>query len=317
MAPETPEEVLLCAQVAELLGVERVGTGDDFFALGGHSLLAARLAARVRERAGRELPLRLVFERPRLGELAAALRGLPRADGPALAPRPRPRRPPPSFAQRRLWFLQRLEGPGAAAYNMALALRLRGRLDAAALRLAFLDLLARHESLRTLLAEEGGEPWQRVLPAAAAAGRFAFAAGRCTEAELGGRLAAAWGRGFDLARDLPLRAELLALGADEHALLVVLHHSAGDGWSWRPLLTDLGLAYAARAAGRAPELAPLAGAVRRLRPVAARGAGAGGGPGEPARAAAGVVARAAGRAAGGAGAAGGPACGRRAAAAGG
>ena len=257
MAPSTPEEALLCSLVGELLGLERVGVGDDFFALGGHSLLAARLAARVRERSGRELPLRLVFERPVLGSLAAALRGLPRADGPALAAGVRPERVPLSFAQRRLWFLHRLEGPEAATYHMALALRLRGGLDAVALRRAFLDLLARHESLRTLLVEEGGEPWQLVLPAGEAAARFAFASAACDEAGLGEALAGSARRGFELAHDLPLRVALFRLGPDEHALLVVQHHVAGDGWSWRPLLADLAAAYAARAVGGMPELAPL------------------------------------------------------------
>ena len=255
--PVSAEEQLLCALVGELLGRERVGAGDDFFALGGDSLLAARLAAQVRARLGRELPLRLVFAKPVLAYLAAALRGLPRTEGPALRPRQRPGLVPASPAQRRLWFLHRLEGTAAATYNMPLALRLRGRLDAAALRCAFGDVVARHESLRTLLVERDGEPWQEVLPATAAAGRLRLEVRSCTPAELEERrLAAAW-QGFDLAADLPLRALLLTLGAEDHELLIVQHHVSGDGWSWGPLLRDLGSAYAARAAGHAPALPPL------------------------------------------------------------
>ena len=255
--PVTPEEQAICGLASELLGIERVGTDDDFFLLGGHSLLAARLAAGVRARLGRELPLRIVFDRPRLGALAAALRTLPRTTGPALGPRERPALVPSSFAQRRLWFLQRLEGTAADTYNMPLALRLRGPLDAAALRLAFLDLLARHESLRTLLIEKSGEPWQRILPVEGLGARFDLAVGRSTEAELARRLSATASCGFDLTTDLPLRATLFELGPCDQTLLIVLHHAAGDGWSWSPFLRDLSRAYEARIGARVPDYQPL------------------------------------------------------------
>ncbi|EEF27605.1 antibiotic synthetase, putative, partial [Ricinus communis] len=149
----TPEEAVLCGLVGELLGLERVGPEDDFFALGGHSLLAARLAARVRSGLDRVLSVRAVFEAPRLGDLAERVRQAPRATH-ALMAQDRPSRLPLSFAQARLWFLDRLDGADAA-YNIPLAARLLGRLDAAALAAALDDVAMRHESLRTLLKDEG------------------------------------------------------------------------------------------------------------------------------------------------------------------
>src|ERR1035438_3098627 len=96
VAPGTPEEILLCDLVAELLGVACVGLADNFFYLGGHSLLATRLAAQIRTRLGRELPLRTIFEMPVLGDLARTLRSLPKAGLP-LTPQQRPVELPLSF----------------------------------------------------------------------------------------------------------------------------------------------------------------------------------------------------------------------------
>jgi amino acid adenylation domain-containing protein len=122
LAPGTPEEILLCELVAELLGLERVGLADNFFHLGGHSLLATRLAAQIRVRLERELPIRAVFDSPVLGDLARALRTLPKAGVPLTAQQ-RPVELPLSFAQARLWFLQQLEGANAS-YNIPVAVRL-------------------------------------------------------------------------------------------------------------------------------------------------------------------------------------------------
>jgi hypothetical protein len=149
--------------VAELLGRPWVGLDDDFFDLGGHSLLAVQLAARVRQRLGRELPLRTIFDQPRLAALARRLPGLTAA-GPALVPQARLAPLPASFAQTRLWFLAQLEGP-SPTYNIPLAAHLRGVLDVASLAAALGDLVVRHESLRTLLVEgENGTPAKSSSP---------------------------------------------------------------------------------------------------------------------------------------------------------
>ncbi|MFE2752934.1 amino acid adenylation domain-containing protein, partial [Actinosynnema sp. NPDC059335] len=256
-APRTPAEEVLCAVFADVLGLERVGVDDGFFDLGGHSLLATRLVSQVREAMGVELPLRAVFEAPTPALLAArataagaARRGVTRAERPEVVPL--------SFAQRRLWFLDRLEDAGGM-YNIPIALRLSGDLDVTALRAALGDVLARHESLRTVFPDADGTPRQLVIPAAEADEMLtrAFSA-RTTGADvLRDRLDEAAACTFDLSRELPLKVWLFELSPSEHVLLLVLHHIAGDGWSFTPLTRDLGHAYRARLAGQAPELPEL------------------------------------------------------------
>ncbi|MGW4146763.1 amino acid adenylation domain-containing protein, partial [Streptomyces albogriseolus] len=224
--PRSPREEILCGLFAEVLGLTGpVHIDDDFFALGGHSLLATRLISRVRSVLGAELPLRELFEAPTVARLAERLDG---AEGarPALrpvAPERRPSRLPLSHAQRRLWFLGRLDGPNNT-YNIPLALRLRGDVDRAALRAALADLTARHETLRTVYPADAGEPYQEILPPGEAVPGLETAV--TDEEHLPGRLAEAAGRPFDLTRDLPLRAVLFELGEREHVLLLLLHHIA-------------------------------------------------------------------------------------------
>ena len=248
-----PRNRLLCDLFAEVLALERVGIDDDFFALGGHSLLATRLVSRVRATFGVELAIRTLFEAPTVAELATRLREGEAARVP-LVPQPRPERLPLAYAQIRLWFLHRLEGP-STTYNIPLALRLEGELDAAALSAALADVVARHESLRTTFPDENGVPFQQVLPAAEA--RPALVTKEVTEAVLADRLAAAAATAFDLAREIPLRAWLFRLEPQRHVLLLLLHHIAGDGWSLGPLMRDLAHAYAARRRGEAPGYAEL------------------------------------------------------------
>ncbi|MFJ7071664.1 amino acid adenylation domain-containing protein [Streptomyces sp. NPDC098781] len=254
--PRTPAEEVLCRLFAEVLGLPRTGAEDHFFDLGGHSLLATRLISRARTELGAELAIRDLFEAPTPQALAL------RADAgrparPALEPVPeaeRPARIPLSAAQRRLWLVERIAGD-SVAYNFPLVTRVRGPLDLDALRAALADVTGRHESLRTRFLEEDGEPYQWIAAPGAAEPEFRVA--DCAEDELPARITAAQRRPFDLASELPLRAEVLKLGPDDHVVALVLHHITTDEWSDRPFLTDLNHAYAARAAGRAPAWQPL------------------------------------------------------------
>ncbi|WP_344641596.1 amino acid adenylation domain-containing protein, partial [Kitasatospora cystarginea] len=252
-APHTPQEHVLAELFAEVLGVAGVGVDDDFFELGGHSLLATRLVARVRATLGVELELRALFEMPTVAGLAAVLGGAGRARL-ALSRAERPDRIPLSSAQRRLWFLHQLEGAGPI-YNMPLAWRLSGSLDRAALEEALGDVVDRHESLRTVYPQVDGVPYQEVLGAGMV--RPQLPVTPAGEADLAELLVAVAARGFDLATEPPLRAQVLELSADEHVLLLVVHHIAGDGWSLGPLSADLATAYAARCRGEEPQWAPL------------------------------------------------------------
>ncbi|MFB7455143.1 non-ribosomal peptide synthase/polyketide synthase [Streptomyces sp. NPDC056188] len=252
-APRTPQEQILCELFAEVLGVPQAGVDDGFFDLGGHSLLATRLVSRIRVTLGAELELRTLFETPTPAGLAAALHSAATARTPLVA-RQRPEPTPLSFAQRRLWFLHQMEGP-SATYHMPLALRLTGDLDRSALEAALTDVATRHEPLRTVFPHRDGVPYQRTLDTAEAG--IPLSVTETTEAELPEVLRARAARGFDLAAEPPVRAELFALAPDEHVLLVVLHHIAGDGWSLGPLSRDLATAYTARCRGEAPAWPPL------------------------------------------------------------
>ncbi|WP_443333996.1 non-ribosomal peptide synthase/polyketide synthase [Streptomyces sp. MNU103] len=257
-APANPAEELLVDAFAEVLGVERVGVDDSFFDLGGHSLLAMRLVTRVRAALDADLGVRDLFESPTPAALARRAAGVDGAGRPPLTARPRTERIPLSYAQQRLWVLDRLGGgaEGDGAYNIPIALRLTGTVDAGRLREAFGDVVARHESLRTLVDDRGGEgteAWLRVLPEA----QVELPVVRVGPDDLDERIEAAASVGFDLTTELPVRARLFAVGADEHVLLVVVHHIAGDGTSMPVLAKDLATAYAARLDGAAPTWDPL------------------------------------------------------------
>ena len=247
-APATARERVLCEVFGQVLGLGRVGADDDFFGLGGHSLLATRLVSRIRVVLGVELPVRAVFEHPTPASLAVVLDGA-EAARPPLVPMRRPERLPLSFAQQRLWFLEQFHGRGTA-YNLPFAWRLAGQLDAAALTAALGDVVARHESLRTVFGAEDGEPFQRIIAAGEASVPVTVAT--ACHADLAGLIDAAARYEFDLASELPIRAWLFGVADDEHVLVLLCHHIAGDGWSMQVLMADLGTAYAARRDGRQP-----------------------------------------------------------------
>ncbi|WP_344332041.1 condensation domain-containing protein, partial [Kitasatospora putterlickiae] len=260
VAPRDEREEALCALFAKVLGVPAVGVHDSFFDLGGHSLLATRLVSQIRAALGAEVQVRTLFETPTVAGLARRLAD----DGPggaeaasprpALLPGPRPAEPPLSFAQRRLWFLDRMQGP-SATYNIPMAVRLSGPLDTAALRSALADVVQRHEALRTVFPDTAGVPRQHVL--GPGAGRAALTVTELPEADAAPAVRAAARHHFDLVRELPVRAELLVHGPERHTLVLVVHHIAADGWSVALLGRDLATAYTARRDGRPPRWAPL------------------------------------------------------------
>ncbi|MFB8107313.1 amino acid adenylation domain-containing protein, partial [Streptomyces sp. NPDC056007] len=252
--PRSPQEEILCGLFAEILSRPRISIDDDFFAVGGHSLAAMRLVGRIRSMLDVDLPISVLFEAPTVAALATRLTGAGTARTPLTAGE-RPERLPASPAQQRLWFLGRFEEAGSPTYNVPVVLRLSGTLDEQALTAALTDVVTRHETLRTVFAEDAEGPYQIVLAPCPVPATTRSA----TEEELPALLTEAARAGFDLAADIPLRAHLFALARDEHALLLVMHHIAGDGgWSVPLLVKDLATAYAARRGGREPGWPPLA-----------------------------------------------------------
>ncbi|HEY4573532.1 MAG TPA: condensation domain-containing protein, partial [Thermoanaerobaculia bacterium] len=252
-ATETARE--LAALWSEILGVEKVGAADSFFDLGGHSLLATRLVSRVQRAFGVELPLRAVFEAPTLAGLAAWIERHP---GAALAP-PDRESVPASFAQERLWFLDRMD-PGNPAFNMGSALRLRGRLEARTLERALNAVVRRHEDLRTTFVEVDGRPMQRIAPrlevplAVIDLSPLPAAAREPAAARVTGSSLAA---PFDLTAGPLVRAALVRLAPDRHLFLLDVHHIVSDGWSSSVMVRELIALYAAFAADRPSPLPPL------------------------------------------------------------
>ncbi|MEV4643216.1 amino acid adenylation domain-containing protein, partial [Actinoplanes sp. NPDC049548] len=255
----TAVEQTLAGLFAEVLGVDTVPVDRSFFALGGDSLLVMRLVARIRAVLAAEISIREVFAAPTVEAVAALVATATGQTRTALTRRERSEHLPLSYAQQRLWFLNRLEDSdrgASAAYNMPLALRLRGDLDVAALEKAIGDVADRHESLRTIFPQSEDEgAYQLILEGAA--GRPAFLTVPATEEHLPGMVADYTARGFDLSADLPWRVWLLEIGPADHVLLIVAHHIAVDGWSLGVLSRDLREAYASRLDGEAPAWAPL------------------------------------------------------------
>ncbi|HEX2188927.1 MAG TPA: condensation domain-containing protein, partial [Longimicrobiaceae bacterium] len=250
VAPRTPTEEVLAEIWAETLRLERVGVTESFFELGGHSLLATRVVSRVRQVFGVEVPLRALFEGPTVAELAGRVEEIRRAGAPALPPVVPTGRTGPlplSFAQERLWLVDQME-PGSAVYNIPVAWRLGGALDEAALERAMGEVVRRHEALRTTFAEVDGSPVQVIAPF----GGFALPVEDLSglseadrEAALRQRARDEAARPFDLSAGPLFRAALLRLGAEDHVLLLSVHHIVSDGWSMGVLFRELAALYAA------------------------------------------------------------------------
>ncbi|MBU8838445.1 non-ribosomal peptide synthetase [Mycolicibacterium goodii] len=250
-APQSPVEVTLCGMFADILGLSDTDTDicidDDFFDLGGHSLLTVRLISRVRSELGAELSLADVFNARTVAALAQHIAVAPGRGGrrPALAARPRPQHIPASPAQQRMLILDRL-GETGSAYNYPLVFRVRGALDIDALRQALTDVADRHEALRTVFDDRDGVYHQRILPRGT---QPPLHVTDCAADELPARADVLVDHRFDLTTEIPLRADVLRSGPEDHTVVVLLHHIATDEWSDTPFLADLNTAYAARRAG--------------------------------------------------------------------
>ena len=254
--PQGPLEDALAELWAELLERERPGAEDDFFELGGHSLFATRLFARVREVFGVEPSLREFLDRPTISGLAHLIEWK-LAEGavtavPPIRPIPRGELLSTSFAQQRLWFLDRLE-PGKATYNIPAAVRISGPLDIDALRSALDEIVRRHEILRTVYVDRGGVPMQRILgPASVPMQHDDLSALPSTERDAQAQriLAVEASQPFDLAGGPILRTRLLRLGREDHIVSIVIHHIATDGWSIGVFIREIGQLYETFRAGR-------------------------------------------------------------------
>ncbi|HEY6549539.1 MAG TPA: amino acid adenylation domain-containing protein, partial [Vicinamibacteria bacterium] len=265
-AARTPLEEIVAGIFAEVLAIDPPSGGASFFDLGGHSLLATRVVSRLRSALGIELPLRALFEEPtaaglarRVEEALAAGAGL---EAPPLRRVAREGRLPLSFAQQRLWFLWQLE-PGSAAYNIPQALRIQGPLEAVALERALDEIVQRHEVLRTIfpaMPAMDGDPVQQITPARLTlplvdlTGLPAEPRESLARREAGLEASAP----FDLAREIPVRARLLRLAAEDHVLLLTFHHIASDAWSGTVLQREVSALYSAFAAGLPSPLPELA-----------------------------------------------------------
>ncbi|MGX5797723.1 condensation domain-containing protein, partial [Pseudomonas sp. E2-15] len=248
----TELEQQVAAVWAQILGVERVGLTDHFFEMGGHSLLAMQVVSRLRHVLGREVPLKWVFEQPRLEGFAVALQGLEASIGeeqPALVSVSRDQLLPLSYAQERQWFLWQLD-PHSAAYHIPSALRLKGRLDTSALQRSFDALVARHESLRTCVQVQADGARQIIQTET----RVPIATCEVSEADLHAWVDAEIARPFDLQAGPLLRVTLLRLAEDDHVLVLVQHHIVSDGWSMQVMVEELVQLYCAYSQGQVATL---------------------------------------------------------------
>ena len=263
VGPRDPAETALAGIWATVLGVDRVGVEDDFFAIGGDSLLALRVLSRVRAKFAVTLPTRALFDAPTITALAAEIT---RHSAGASAERPlvpseRPSKVPLSFSQQRFWFLHQFD-PGAVEYNVHAAFRLRGELDLDALAVACAALIARHEVLRTVVATADGLAHQVVRPPADVPPSLSVVdvsalAAVDRDTQLDRLLRQEISTPFDL-REGPVLRLLLARGDErDHLLVFGLHHAFTDGWTMGVLAGELSALYNAERTGRPAELEAL------------------------------------------------------------
>uniref|UniRef100_UPI003B8A87CC amino acid adenylation domain-containing protein n=1 Tax=Rhodococcus sp. TaxID=1831 RepID=UPI003B8A87CC len=251
VVPRGPLDDLVADAYRELLGLQGIGSDDDFFDLGGNSLLATQLAGRVAALTGADVSVRDVFESAVVADLARVVEdrvGGPRDHRPLPASDGSRTRGPLSPAQRRLWFLHRL-APESATHNLPFVLHLRGDLDVDALGAALRDVLDRHRTLRTVYPSDESGPVQMVVDVP----NVDVTPIAVPVTALDGYVRAFAATPFALESEPPVRLRLYRTGARRYALVLVVHHIAADEWSLTPMLRDTADAYRARLAGRAPQ----------------------------------------------------------------
>jgi amino acid adenylation domain-containing protein len=246
-APQGEVETLLARLWSELLGIERIGRHDDFFALGGHSLLAVQLSSRIRVALGLDVPLAELFAQPTLAGYAERVAAATASALPAIVPASRQEALPLSFAQQRLWFLAQLDERAGAAYAIPGGVRLKGSLDVAALHAALNRIVERHEALRTRFGSADGAPVQLIAPPemGLVLSQVDLSGHSDAQAELERLAAEEASAPFDLARGPLIRGCFIRLADDDHAVLVTMHHIVSDGWSMGVLINEFSALYSA------------------------------------------------------------------------
>ncbi|MCA1615651.1 MAG: amino acid adenylation domain-containing protein [Acidobacteria bacterium] len=265
VAPRTDLEKMLAEMWQAVLRVSEVGVHDNFFDLGGDSIHAAIFINGLQKRLGVVIYVVALFDAPTVAALAAHLEERHASTLPArreLTPirplaRDGARQFPLSFAQQRLWFIDRLT-LDSSFYNIPQALRLDGRLDVPTLGRSLNEIVRRHEALRTSFTDSGGRAVQ-IVNDPAPLGLPLADLSHLPEAERERealRLAVEEAhRPFDLSAAPLMRAGLLRLGAQEHILLVTTHHIVSDGWSMGVFVRELSALYGAFLRGEPSPLA--------------------------------------------------------------
>lgn len=249
-APQGPLEDVLAGLWQTLLGVERVGRQDDFFALGGHSLLAVQLISRIRDELHYDLPLSVLFAHPRLSEMAASLPQTAPVALPPILPVSSSNEAPLSLAQQRLWFLSQMDDGAKAAYVISGGLLLEGPLDSDALQYALDSIALRQAALRTHIEPRPTGPVQVV---SAMPDGFPLERVHVTDAVT----LAPFRPPFDLTKGPLACGQLVRFSADRHWLRLALHHVIADGWSVSVLIKELSAFYNAYVMGCPDTLPPL------------------------------------------------------------
>jgi len=259
--PQTETEKAIAAIWTEVMRVENPGIHDDFFELGGHSLLAIKIISRIRDVFDVDLPTQSLFEHPTIAGLAASLTQLKNADRSAQNIRRRNSAGPSalSFAQEQLWFLQQV-APGSPVYNVVDMIRFSGRYNSEAMRKTLQELVRRHEVLRTVFRLEGGRPVQEVLP------EIELAFKEIDLSSLGEEdRDRHWKRivkeesqkPFDLSHAPLFRVAMIHLSAEQHKLLLTIHHIVADEWSMELIHHEFAALFDAFSHGRPSPLPEL------------------------------------------------------------